>query len=108
MKSLFTAAAALVVSTAALATAPAMTIGSLDMTLSQADCIAKGESVMKSESLTQNFEIVGRTVYGETGDYTAAIRCESDKTIAVFVVAGPSSKITEELHGKLKKSFEEP
>jgi hypothetical protein len=108
MKSLLLAAAAAVVSTAALAEAPAMTIGSLEMTLSQEDCIAKGTRVMKGAGLTQNFEVVGRTVYGETGNYTAAIRCDSGKTIAFFVVAGPLSKNTEEIHGKLKTAFDAP
>ena len=108
MKSLPIAALALVLSTAALAEAPAMTIGSIEMTLSQEDCIAKGTRAMKGAGLTQNFEVVGRTVYGETGNYTAAIRCDSTKTIAVFVVAGPASKNTEEIHGKLKAAFGEP
>jgi hypothetical protein len=108
MKSSPIAAIALLASTAALADAPAMTIGSLEMALSQEDCIAKGTSVMKDAGLTQNFEVVGRTVYGETGDYTAAIRCDSTKTIAFFVVAGPLSKNTEEIHGKLKAAFDAP
>jgi hypothetical protein len=108
MKSLFVAAAAFVVSTAALAEAPAMTIGSLEMSLSQEDCIAKGTRVMKGAGLTQNFEVVGRTVYGETGNYTAAIRCDATKTVAVFVVAGPASKNTEEIHGRLKIAFDAP
>jgi hypothetical protein len=108
MKSLPIAAVAAAVSTAALAAAPAMTIGSLEMTWSQEDCIAKGERVMKGAGLTQNYEVVGRTVYGETGDYTGAIRCDSTKTIAFFVVAGPSSDKTEEIHGKLKTAFDAP
>jgi hypothetical protein len=107
MKSLSVAAAAVVVSTAALADAPAMTIGSLEMKLSQEDCLAKGTRVMKGAGLTKNFEVVGRTVYGETGNYTGAIRCDSTKTIAFFVVAGPASKNTEEIHGKLKAAFDQ-
>ena len=105
MKFLLLAAAATLVSTAALAEAPAMTIGSLETALTQDDCIAKGTSAMKGAELTQNFEVVGRTVYGETGTYTAAIRCESGKAIAIFVVAGPESKNTEEIHAKLKRAF---
>jgi hypothetical protein len=108
MKSLSVAAVALVTSTVALAEAPAMTIGSLEMTLSQEDCIAKGTRVMKGAGLTQNFEVVGRTVYGETGNYTAAIRCDATKTVAYFVVAGPASKNTEEIHGRLKAAFDAP
>jgi hypothetical protein len=108
MKSLSIAVVAAVVSTAALADAPAMTIGTLETALSQEDCIAKGTSIMKDAGLTQNFEVVGRTVYGETGNYTAAIRCDSTKTIAFFVVAGPLSKNTEEIHGKLKAAFGAP
>jgi hypothetical protein len=105
MKSLLLAAAT-VVSTAAFAEAPAMTIGTLETALSQEDCIAKGASAMKGAGLTQNFEVVGRTVYGETGNYTGAIRCESGRTTAFFVVAGPASKNTEEIHAKLKAAFD--
>ena len=108
MKSLLLAAVAAVVSTAAFADAPAMTIGSLETVLSQEDCIAKGTSAMRGAGLTKNFEVVGRTVYGETGNYTAAIRCESAKTTAFFVVAGPASKNTEEIHAKLKAAFGTP
>jgi len=67
---------------------------------------AKGTRVMKGAGLTKNFEVVGRTVYGETGNYTGAIRCDSAKTVAYFVVAGPASKDTEEIHAKLKTAFD--
>jgi hypothetical protein len=106
MKFLLLAAAATVVSTAVLADAPAMTIGSLETALSQEDCIAKGTSVMKGAGLTKNFEVVGRTIYGETDNYTGAIRCESGKAIVLFVVAGPESKNTTEIQAKLKAAFD--
>ena len=85
---------------------PAMTIGSLETALSQEDCIAKGTSVMKGAGLTKNFEVVGRTIYGETDNYTGAIRCESGKAIVLFVVAGPESKNTTEIQAKLKAAFD--
>jgi len=108
VKSLSIALAAAVVSTAALAAAPAMTIGSLTMTLSHEDCMAKAARIIRRNGLTTNFESLAKTVYGERGDYTAAIRCENEHTIAIFVVGGPQSKTTTEYHDKLKADFGAP
>ena len=85
---------------------PAVTIGSLGTKMAQDDCLALGNKIMRSAGLTQNFEVVGRTVYGETGAYTGAIRCEASYGIVVFFVAGPSSKQTDSIHQKLKDPFD--
>jgi len=84
---------------------PAVTIGSLDTKMAQDDCMALGTKIMRSSGLTQNFEVVGKTVYGETEDYTGAIRCDAPHGIVVFFVAGPLSKRTESIHQKLKDAF---
>ena len=111
MKSLSLAFVAAVVSTAAFAAAPAMTIGSLETKLSQEDCLALGAKVMRGSGLTKNFETVGRTVYGETGDNTGAIRCMTSFGIVLFVVAGPTDKGangTDAIEKKLKDAFGSP
>jgi hypothetical protein len=108
MKSLPIVLAAAVISTAAIAEAPSMTIGWLDIKLSFEDCTATGGKSMRDAGLTTNFEVLDDTVYGETGDYTAAIRCLISNSVAVFVTAGPDSKRTEEITAKLKAPFNTP
>jgi hypothetical protein len=105
MERLVIVAIAIVISTAAVAGdgAPAMTIGSSETTLSLEDCKAKASRILRNNSFTENFEILNKTVYGELGEYTAAIRCES--TIAVFVVGGRLSAKTKPYHDKLRADF---
>jgi hypothetical protein len=69
--------------------APAMTTNWVTVTVPQAECVARAEVLMKEAGLTNNYEVVGQSVFGEQGDYTAQIRCIADKTIALFVVTGP-------------------
>jgi hypothetical protein len=69
--------------------APAMTTNWVTVTVPQAECVARAETMMKEAGLTSNYEVVGQSVFGEQGDYTAQIRCITDKTIALFVVTGP-------------------
>jgi len=70
--------------------APAMTTNWVTVTVPQAECIARAETLMKEAGLTTNYEVVGQSVFGEQGDFTAQIRCITDKTIALFVVTGPN------------------
>ncbi|MDB5601474.1 MAG: hypothetical protein JWN71_3518 [Xanthobacteraceae bacterium] len=69
--------------------APAMTTNWVTVTAPQAECVARAEMLMKEAGLTKNYEVVGQSVFGEQGDFTAQIRCITDKTIALFVVVGP-------------------
>jgi hypothetical protein len=69
--------------------APAMTTNWSSTTLEQKECIARAETVMKNAGLTKNYEVVGQSVFGEEGDYTAQVRCLTEKTIVIFVVVGP-------------------
>ena len=108
MKSLSLAFVAVVISTAAFAAAPAMTIGSLETNLSQEDCLALAAKVMRSSGLTKNFETVGSTVYGEAGNNTGAIRCMVSIGRVLFIVAGPTSERangTVAIEKKLKDAF---
>ena len=85
-----------------------MTVGSAPTELSQEDCMTKAARVTRNIGYTQNFEKVGRTVYGESGTYTSAIRCEAASKLVIFIVAGPASKITNAVHAKLKETFAAP
>jgi hypothetical protein len=82
-----------------------MSIGSVDTKLSQIECIARAKSVLRDAGLTKNFEAFEYTVYGETGEYTAAIRCEAANELALFVVAGPSVKRSGPLLKQIKDAF---
>jgi len=105
MKSLCLGCALALASTAAIAEGPSMTVGSRQMILSKADCIAKASSVMRSQGLTSSFEIVGINVFGEKGDYTGVIRCDANVPAVVFVVAGPESDQTIKIEGELETAF---
>ena len=78
--------------TAALAAPPSMSTRWANMTLSSDACIEKARRAVRAEGFTKSFEVVNTTVFGERGDYTAAVRCAADKEIVFFVVAGPEAK----------------
>jgi hypothetical protein len=84
---------------------PSMSIGWEDTTLSQKDCLEKARAAVRSVGYTTNFETTGDTVYGESGDYTAAVRCAASKTIAMFVVAGPKVDRTSGTLKSLRANF---
>jgi hypothetical protein len=67
-----------------------MTTNWVTVTVPQAECVARAETLMKEAGMKSNYEVVGQSVFGEQGDFTAQIRCITDKTIALFVVTGPN------------------
>ena len=108
MNSGFLGLALALVSTAAIADGPAMTVGSRQMTMSKVDCITKASSIMRSSGLTGSFEVVESNVFGEKGDYTGAIRCDANIPAVIFVVAGPESDQTIKIEGELEAAFGQP
>jgi hypothetical protein len=61
---------------------------------------------MKNSGFTTRFEVIkNRSVFGERGGYTAAIRCAADKNVAFFVVSGPSSKECSKYNDLIKEGF---
>ena len=56
-------------------------------------CIQRATAAIKGAGLTENFEIIQNTIYGDEGDYTGMIRCIAENKIAVIVVAGPDSDV---------------
>ena len=109
MKSLPIALLIAAASTAAIARAPSMTVSWTETKLSAEDCVALAEKSMRAAGMTRAFEILsGNTVYGESGDYTGAIRCVADHEVVMFVIAGPAADRTEELHKQIKDPFTAP
>jgi hypothetical protein len=70
--------------------APALTTNWTATTLRENECLERAERVVKDAGLTKNFEKVGQSVFGEVGDYTAQVRCISEKEVVVFVIVGPT------------------
>jgi hypothetical protein len=90
--------------TSALA-GPSMSTRWDSMTKSQDDCLDAAKQAVRGAGFTKNFEAPKTTVYGERGEYTAAVRCASEKEIVFFVVAGPAaetaSKYNADIEGRV-------
>ena len=101
--------AALVCAPAAMAqqSAPSMSTSWRSISLDQAGCIARAQGAMQAAGLTQNYETVGESVYGEVPSYTGAIRCVAAKGLVYFVVAGPDVKLCSQHQGNLVRLFEQ-
>jgi hypothetical protein len=73
-------------------------------TLDLADCLKRGEAVLRDAGATRNLQVMQVTVYGELGDYTASVRCVPGYQVVFFAVAGPrpdqASKLMAGLRGK--------
>jgi len=101
--------AALVCAPAAMAQqpgAPSMSTSWRSVTVDQATCIARAQAAMQAAGLTQNYETVGESVYGEVTSYTGAIRCVANKGLVYFVVAGPDVKLASQHQQSLVRQFE--
>jgi hypothetical protein len=102
--------AALVCAPAAMAqqpAAPSMSTAWRSISLDQAGCVAKAQAAMRAAGLTENYETVGESVYGEVPSYTGAIRCVAAKGIVYFVVAGPDVKLCSQHQRNLVQQFEQ-
>jgi hypothetical protein len=86
------------------AAGPSMTTGLQSTTLDLAECLKRGETIMREAGLTRNLQVLQLTVYGEQGEYTASVRCVPGYQMVIFVVAGPrpdrASKFMADLRGK--------
>ncbi len=92
--------------TAALAAPPSMSTRWANMTLSTDACVQKARRAVRAEGFTKGFEVVSTTVFGERGDYTAAVRCAVDKEIVFFVVAGPIAKRSSDYNAAIAGHFD--
>ena len=92
--------------TAALAAPPSMSTRWANMTLSGDACVEKARRAVRAEGFTKSFEVVNTTVFGERGDYTAAVRCAADKEIVFFVVAGPECETLHRFNASIAGHFD--
>ncbi len=85
---------------------PAMNVGWADWSTDQDACVKRASDKMKNSGFTTRFEVIkNRSVFGERGDYTAAIRCAAEKNVAFFVVSGPDTKECSRYNDLLKEGF---
>lgn len=83
---------------------PSMSTSLQATKLDLADCLKRGETIMREAGLTANLQVQQLSVSGEQGDYTASVRCLPGKDVVLFVVAGPrpdrASKFMADLKGR--------
>jgi hypothetical protein len=83
---------------------PSMSTSLQATTLDLAECLKRGETIMREAGLTRNLQVLQVTVYGEQGEYTASVRCVPGYQVVFFAVAGPrpdrASKYMADLRGK--------
>ncbi len=87
MKSTLMAVTACLVSTAALA-GPSMSTKWSNSTLNLDRCKSRAEEALRDAKFT-GIKVLNYSVFAERGDYSAMVRCATDKQLVFFVVAGP-------------------
>lgn len=94
---------------AAFSQSPALTTDWVPMSLSQDDCLARAERVVRNIPLIR-IERVRNSVFADTADKQnqVVIRCVSDKQMAIFVAAGRQGddQITARWVARLLEAFD--
>jgi|SRR5689334_16646737 hypothetical protein len=94
------------VATCGAANAPAMSVNWVEVAGDQDTCVKQASSALKQNNFGTRFEVLNnRTLYGERGAYTAAVRCVADKAVAFVAVAGPDSGLTEKYASAIRDGF---
>jgi hypothetical protein len=84
---------------------PSMSTSLQATNLDLADCLKRGEAIMREAGLTANLQVQQLSVSAEQGDYTASVRCLPGKDVVLFVVAGPRPDRTSKFMADLKGKF---
>ena len=106
-KTLFraTLVAGLLASALPASAGPSMSTSLQATTLDLAECLKRGEAIMREAGLTRNLQVQQLSVSGEQGEYTAAVRCVPGKDVVLFVVAGPRPDRASKFMAELKDRF---
>jgi hypothetical protein len=84
---------------------PAMSVAWVEIS-DQDACVKQASTLLKSNGFTTRFEVLSnRSIYGERGDYTGAIRCVSEKSVAFIAVSGPKGDLTGKYVDAIKDAF---
>ncbi len=87
MKSILIALTACLVSTAAFA-GPSMTTKWSNTDLNLDRCKSRAQKALEDDGF-KGIKVLNYSVFAERGDYSAMVRCATDKTMVFFAVAGP-------------------
>ena len=108
LRALFTGLllASAAVATCGAANAPTMAVNSAEVTGDQDACVQQAANALKKNNFGTAFQVINnRSLYGERGAYTAAVRCVAEKAIAFVAVAGPSSDLTAKYAEAIRNGF---
>ena len=84
---------------------PAMSVAWVEIS-DQDTCVKQASTLLKKNGFTTRFEVISnRSIYGERGEYTAAVRCVDDHTIAFIAVSGPKGDLTGKYVDAIKEAF---
>lgn len=75
------------------------------ITMSQERCEQRAEVAMRQAGFTEDFEPIRRGAFGVNGRYSASIRCEADRGVVFFAVAGPDNATSRNLVVRLQRTF---
>jgi hypothetical protein len=96
----------LLLASGAVAAGPAMSVNWTDVGPSQDACVKRAADAVRQNKFTTNFEVISnRTIYGERGSMTAAVRCVAEKGVAFIAVAGGDGKETGTLATAIRDAF---
>src|SRR5215469_8311438 len=99
--------AGVVLAPGAFAAGPAMSVNWTDVGPDQDACVKLASEALKDNKFSTNFEVVSnRTIYGERGPMTAAVRCVAEKGVAFIAVAGGDGKETGTYATAIRDSFQ--
>ena len=100
-----TLAAGLVATAFPALAGPSMSTSLQTTKLDLAECLKRGEAIMREAGLTGNLQVQQLSVSGEQGEYTASVRCVPGKEVVLFVVAGPRPDRASTFMADLKSKF---
>jgi len=100
-----TLAAAFLATSLPAAAGPSMSTSLQATKLDLADCLKRGETIIREAGLTANLQVQQLSVSGEQGEYTASVRCLPGKDVVLFVVAGPRPDRASKYMAALKDKF---
>ncbi len=102
---LLTLAGTILIPLPALAQYPIIFNNAKYIRMSQDACTERAEKAVRRAGFTENFEPIGLGAFGVRGEYSASVRCETNKGIVFFAVAGPVNETTRKLVSRLTESF---
>lgn len=77
----------------------------IDMPMTKARCIQQATLAVKKAGFTENFEVIGESIFADQEEYSVLFRCVPDKRLAYVVVAGPDSDLADQYVADVENGF---